>query len=139
MKKVIFLAALLICLLSGFNKVICSIRVLFREPLLMHKQGETLVAVNIVEIDRNGRFINGAVSDINGNYVLRVTDVNNEIQISYIGYKKHIVFYIEAGTGWMSVWSLNPLLMNEFVVVGEKLGHDGLTRCARQGYCGAAG
>jgi hypothetical protein len=30
------------------------------------------MAVNIVEIDKNGRFISGITSDINGNYVLKV-------------------------------------------------------------------
>jgi TonB-linked SusC/RagA family outer membrane protein len=131
MKKVIFLPLLLICLLSGFNK-------LYAQPGIVQgtitdaQTGETLVAVNIVEVDRNGRFINGAVSDVNGNYVLRVTDVNNEIQISYIGYKKYS-FYIQGRNRVDVRLEFESTTFEEFVVVGEKLGHDGFTSIRDRG------
>ncbi len=124
MKKVILLAAFLICILSGFNKVYGQSAIV-QGTITDAQSGETLVAVNIVEIDRNGRFINGAISDINGNYVIRVSDVRNEIQISYIGYKKQ-TFLIEGRARINIKLEYESSMMDEFVVVGSKLGHDGL-------------
>ncbi len=49
---------------------------------------ESLLYVNIVEVDKNGRFLSAIVSDMNGNYVLKVTNDQNTIQASFIGYKK---------------------------------------------------
>ena len=48
--------------------------------------GESLPGVNIVELDNQNRIVNGRPTDINGNYVLEVKDINNNIQVSYLGY-----------------------------------------------------
>lgn len=48
---------------------------------------EALASVNIVEVDKNGKFITGTVTDTKGDYVLKIKDVNNSIQASFKGYK----------------------------------------------------
>jgi TonB-linked SusC/RagA family outer membrane protein len=48
--------------------------------------GESLPGVNIVELDNQNRIVNGRPTDINGNYVLEVKDINHNIQVSYLGY-----------------------------------------------------
>lgn len=48
---------------------------------------EALASVNILEADKNGKFISGTVTDSKGDYVLKINDVNNSIQASFKGYK----------------------------------------------------
>ena len=79
MKKIILLSGLLICLLSGFNSAY-SQSAIIKGKVIDAMTKETLMAVNVVEIDKNGRFISGTVTDINGNYVLKVTDENNNVK-----------------------------------------------------------
>jgi TonB-linked SusC/RagA family outer membrane protein len=47
--------------------------------------------VSVSEIDADGRIIKGAATDIEGNYVLRVTNPKNKVSISYVGYKSATV------------------------------------------------
>ena len=51
---------------------------------------ETLIGVNVSELDVNNRVVNGTVSDVNGHYVLRVKSLKNRLSISYVGYVKQI-------------------------------------------------
>lgn len=41
----------------------------------------------VTELDRNGKVINGAVTDINGRFSLNMSDYSNRVQISFIGYE----------------------------------------------------
>jgi outer membrane biosynthesis protein TonB len=47
----------------------------------------TLVGANIVEIDQFGRIVASTITDINGNFVLKVKDPQNKIRVSYVGMK----------------------------------------------------
>ncbi len=46
-----------------------------------------LMGANIVEIDEYGRIVANAVTDIQGNFVMKVVNPEHEIRISYIGLK----------------------------------------------------
>ncbi|GAA3649953.1 SusC/RagA family TonB-linked outer membrane protein [Flavivirga jejuensis] len=46
----------------------------------------TLAGATIAEKDQNNRIINGVVSDFNGNYVIEMTDPNNTLTFSFIGF-----------------------------------------------------
>ena len=43
--------------------------------------------VSVSEVDADGRIIKGATTDIEGNFVLRLSNPKNKLSISYIGYK----------------------------------------------------
>ncbi|MEI7501768.1 MAG: SusC/RagA family TonB-linked outer membrane protein [Paludibacter sp.] len=49
---------------------------------------QPLIGVSIVEFDKNNRILNGTVSDIDGNYTLKVSGVGTTITYSYIGFLK---------------------------------------------------
>jgi len=120
MKRALLLSVFLICLLSGFNKQY------IQGKITDANTNETLVSVNVVEIDRNGRFISGTISDFNGNYVIRVTDVKNPIQVSFIGYKKQS---FQIGNRTQIDIKLEPetVTVDDITVVGAKMGNDGFT------------
>lgn len=54
--------------------------------------GDPLIGATVAEMDKDGRFIGGVVTDISGNYAIKMKDVNNNLSFSYIGYnaKKEI-------------------------------------------------
>jgi len=125
MKKIILLSGLLICLLSSFNSVYGQSAII-KGKVTDSMTKETLMAVNIVEMDKNGRFISGTVTDINGNYVLKVTDEKNEVQVSFIGYKKQS-FTIDGRTTIDIILETESISVEAVVVTGAKMGNDGIT------------
>jgi len=131
MKKIILLSLLLICVLSGFNKTLGQSAII-KGTIIDSETLETLVGVNIVEIDKNNRFISGTVSDFNGNYVFKVSDVSNVVQISFIGYTKQ-TFLVEGRT--LIDISLEPesFTLDEITIVGAKMGNDGVTSVRDRG------
>ena len=88
---------------------------------------ESMMGVNVVEVDKNGRFIAGTVTDLNGNYILKVSNKANPIQISFIGYKKQS-FMLEGRTQVNIKLEPESTTIDEFQVVGQKMGNDGYTR-----------
>ena len=57
--------------------------------------GETLIGATIVQIDKTNRFINGTITDIMGNFTIKVTGDPVKLGFSYIGYNfKEINFTI---------------------------------------------
>ncbi|MES2881858.1 MAG: TonB-dependent receptor plug domain-containing protein, partial [Bacteroidota bacterium] len=51
------------------------------------KTKEAMQGVSVSEMDADGRFIKGAATDIEGNYILKVTNPKNKISISFVGYQ----------------------------------------------------
>ena len=51
------------------------------------KTKDPIAGVSVTEIDADKRIIKGTSTDIEGNFVLRVSNPKNRINISYIGYK----------------------------------------------------
>lgn len=51
------------------------------------KTKEPMQGVSVSEVDADGRIIKGAHTDIEGNYVLRITNPKNKVSVSFVGYK----------------------------------------------------
>lgn len=51
------------------------------------KDNQPIVHVSVTEVDADGRIVRGANTDIDGNFVLKFSNLNNKISFSYIGYK----------------------------------------------------
>jgi TonB-linked SusC/RagA family outer membrane protein len=47
----------------------------------------TVIGANVIEYDENNRVVNGAISDVNGNFVLQMKDPAHTVKISMIGYE----------------------------------------------------
>ena len=86
--------------------------------------GSPLPGATIVETDENNRIVSATVTDLNGNYVLKIQNPKNKLVISCLGF--------ESQTFNISNYSiLNVALkeqiqeINEVVVKGEKKLSDG--------------
>ena len=49
--------------------------------------GEALIGVTVIEVNDVNRTLNGTVTDMNGNFALRLSATETIIKISYVGYK----------------------------------------------------
>lgn len=132
MKKNSFLTGLLglFLLLSQF--VFGQNSVIIRGKVTDETTNESLAFVNVVEIDNNGRFVTGTVTDVNGNYVLKVKDSNNSIQVSFIGYKKKS-FNIEGRATIDVKLESESQSLGEVNVTAEVMGNDGITKVRDRG------
>src|SRR5574344_2111043 len=52
---------------------------------------EVLIGATVCEIDENHRIINAAVTDINGNFTMKITNPKNKISFSYVGCKSRVL------------------------------------------------
>ena len=48
---------------------------------------EALIGVTIIEVNQLNRSLNGTVTDLNGNFALKLTNPETKIKFSYIGFK----------------------------------------------------
>jgi len=127
MKKIVLLSGLLICIFSGFTSLFAQNSAIIKGHVVDSLTLESMMSVNIVEVDKNGRFIAGTVTDFNGNYVFKVSNTSNPIQVSFIGYKKQS-FMLEGRTQINIKLEAESLSLDEIQVVGVKVGNDGYTK-----------
>ena len=50
-----------------------------------------LMMVNVVEVDKDGRFINHATTDFDGNFTMIVKNNKNKLKITYVGFKDELL------------------------------------------------
>jgi len=131
MKKIILLSGLLIAIFAGIDNVQGQSAII-KGRIVDAETDETLPMVNIVEIDKNGRFIGGTVSDLNGNYVFKVSNVANPVQVSFIGFQKQTIL-VEGRTEIDFQLQPESVGLEEVVIVGEKMGNDGITSVRDRG------
>ena len=62
-----------------------------RGKIIDASSGEPLIGVNVIEVDESERFLNGTISDFNGDFVLEVSSGSSKIQLKYIGYKDYML------------------------------------------------
>jgi TonB-linked SusC/RagA family outer membrane protein len=65
----------------------CQEQVILKGKVTDKKTGEPLIGVTVVEVNTLNRNLNGTVTDINGNFALKLTNPQTTVKISYIGYK----------------------------------------------------
>lgn len=128
MKKIIQLSGLLIItLLSGFCNLYAQKPAIIKGQVIDSQTKETLPYVNVVEIDKNGRFLSGVMTDLNGNYVFKVSNDQNPIQASFIGYTKQTI-EIKGRTTIDIVLESESQAIGEVRIEATKIGNDGYTK-----------
>lgn len=81
-------ATLLLCCQQPLFAQEGAKRTILRGKVVDSKSHLPLIGATVVEMDKDNRTVNGAVTDIDGNYALRVSDPgHNRLSISYINYK----------------------------------------------------
>ncbi len=114
--------------------LLCSVSMMAQEKVITGQVTEKLengtedpiIGANVVLVNSQNRYIKGAVTDIDGNYVLQVpADAKNiKVRATYIGMKPKTVNY----TGQTQIdFSLeSEAVLQEVVVTGARGGRDGM-------------
>jgi TonB-linked SusC/RagA family outer membrane protein len=85
--KAILNWAIMITILLMGSDLKAQQKIIISGTVTSDTDGEPLIGVTIAEKDKNNRIITGIITDFDGNYALKVTDPNNTITFSYIGFK----------------------------------------------------
>jgi TonB-linked SusC/RagA family outer membrane protein len=88
MKKIYIIFALLLVLMQSHAQNDATI---ITGKVTAADNGEQLMGVSVAELDDANRLVSGAMTDMNGEFSLRIKNVKNKIRISYIGYHPEIV------------------------------------------------
>ncbi len=85
---------------------------------------ETLIGVNIIEVDSKKRFLRATTTDLNGHYVIRVTNTSNNLVFSYIGCKSQSIPM--NGRSTIDVAMQEEVTdIEEVVITGERMHSEG--------------
>ena len=82
LKSVILLLAVF-----GFMHASAQQQSIVRGRIYDSSDKSTIVGANIIEFDSEDRVVNGAVSNVNGDFVLQMRNPDNSVRISVIGYE----------------------------------------------------
>jgi TonB-linked SusC/RagA family outer membrane protein len=86
-KKYLSLAITLIYLLICTIQVNAQVSFIVRGKVIIKKTGEGLPGVTVFEKNRDNRIVNGVISDVNGNYQLKIADKTDSLYFRQIGMK----------------------------------------------------
>lgn len=87
--------------------------------------GETLIGVNIVEMDDLNRVYSATITDMNGHFVIKVKSTANKLHITFIGFNKQVIDIGDRST--IDIVMVEDVQqIEEFVVTGEQIHNDGM-------------
>ncbi|HEY3373378.1 MAG TPA: carboxypeptidase-like regulatory domain-containing protein, partial [Prolixibacteraceae bacterium] len=128
MKKIIRFSGLLIILVfSGFCNLYAQKSAIIKGHIQDALTGSSMEFVNVVEIDKNGRFVSGTISDLNGNYIIKVSSDKNPLQASFIGYRKQNID-INGRTQIDIKLQSDEQTISEVRIEAQKMSNDGFTK-----------
>jgi len=58
---------------------------------LISEKGEELIGANILEVDATGRVISNTVTDVNGEFSMKIKNTGNKLRASYVGFNQQDV------------------------------------------------
>ncbi len=91
--KIKYKLIILILLATAHVQLFAQDRNILRGTVKDKETGELIPGANVVEYDKDKRIITGTVTDLNGNFVLNVTNDDAIIMISFIGYQAHEIAF----------------------------------------------
>lgn len=110
---------LFINLLIFINYTLFSQTKIVRGRVISIEDKEGLPGASVVELDKNNRVVKGTTTDVDGNYAISVNDMNNKLQVSFVGYK---TITIDIANRSVINFTLEPEVMTlgAVEVVGER-------------------
>lgn len=64
---------------------------LIRGRILSDGDGQGIAGVNVNELDQTNRFVTGTITDMDGNFSLKIKSANDKLRFSFLGYETKIV------------------------------------------------
>ncbi len=80
-------AIILVVTIFSFISVSAQQKTILRGRVIDKADNTTIIGANIVEYDKEDRVVNGTITNVNGDFVLQMSDPSNTVRVSVIGYK----------------------------------------------------
>jgi TonB-linked SusC/RagA family outer membrane protein len=127
--KRIFLKIYFVIFFGILSMVVKAQNLYISGQILDGANSQKIVGANVVEVDTNGRYLNGTISDANGNYIIKVSSKNPSIQISMLGYEKQVIHVGSQKRINVTLYEAATTLEG-VTVVAKKMGQDGIVPIA---------
>lgn len=86
LKKTIILILALCSFIGAYSQT----KTIIRGKVIDQKDKSGIVGATIVESDKDNRVVNGAITDIDGNFVYQMKNPNNSMKVTVIGYQTKV-------------------------------------------------
>ena len=93
---------------------------------------QAIQGASVMELDADDRTVKGATTDIEGNFVLKITNPKNKISVSYVGYKTTPPQNFNGRTTINIQLDGGESSMDDIVVLGRKTANNGLNNIAER-------
>ncbi len=120
----------LFCLMVISNVLLAQDKIVLRGSVKEAETGEVIIGVNVIEYDKDKRIITGTITNVNGNYILNVTNPDAIIMFSFIGYEAQ-EFPLNGRTGLDVVLTPEAYQLEEISITAEA-NTDPLSNVARR-------
>ncbi|MBC7845779.1 MAG: SusC/RagA family TonB-linked outer membrane protein [Flavobacterium sp.] len=130
-KNIFYSFTIAFVLLATLPALAQSKALLVRGQIVDSGDNLSIPGATIVEQDGEGRTVTGVITDIDGNFAIRVKNPNNKLFISTIGYKSQTVPINGRETIKVKLVSSTESL-KEIVITSEKKGNSGLMNIAER-------
>ncbi|SHG47061.1 TonB-linked outer membrane protein, SusC/RagA family [Flavobacterium fluvii] len=128
-KNIFYSFTIAFVLLATLPALAQSKALLVRGQIVDSGDNLSIPGATVVEQDVEGRTVTGVITDIDGNFAIRVKNPNNKLFISTIGYKSQTVPINGRETIKIKLVSSTESL-KEIVITSEKKGNSGLMNIA---------
>ena len=96
----------------------CQSPTVLKGKVIEEITGEALIGVTVIEVNELNRTLNGTVTDLNGNFALKLSSPTAKVKISYIGFKT--VEHEISGNSFLEVdLEEDTKLLEEVVITAE--------------------
>lgn len=128
-KNIFYSFTIAFVLLATLPALAQSKALLVRGQVVDSDDNLSIPGATIVEQDVEGRTVTGVITDIDGNFAIRVKNPNNKLFISTIGYKSKVVPI--NGREMIKISLVSSIeSLTEVVIISEKKGNSGLMNIA---------
>jgi len=119
-----FLIALVLFFSTTLNAQQATEKITIRGKVVDKADKSAIINGSVVERDKDMRYITGVVTDLNGNFAIKVSSTNNLISFSYLGYKTIILPVSDQRTFNIEL-EANSNQLNEVVVTAKATTNNG--------------
>lgn len=124
-KNTIILAVALFCAVNAAAQE----KTVIRGRVVDKNDKTTIIGANVVEFDENERVVGGTITNVNGDFILEVSNPAHPVKVSVIGYKTVDVEIVTTKTIMIELES-SDVALGEVTVVAETKAGNSLTNIA---------
>lgn len=123
--KNLYLVVALILITAGSTFGQTKATLVIRGKVIDAKDKLPVIGASVVEVDKDNRTVGGVSTDIEGNYAFKISNPDNKIMVSFIGYETQRGIVINGRTTINVSLKSSDNSLNEIVIGGKRTTDNG--------------